>query len=295
MTEWRRRGAASRTAAARCGGHGVLRRGGRSALAPQPRDGGRRGPRPRDTDGGRRRSAWASPPRSTSAPRNWATPRRVDSVSPRCSYPSPSASCTRSSWARGAHLATAARRGAARPARAPRAAGRGAATARPGGDVAAGLTAVTLLGGALLADPSGRRVTLGAATASPFPGLFYGRPAGVGLIALTAARGRRPVDRREPARRGHRGRQGGDRPPGGLGAPGAAGGRRGAAARHRRPALRRRERPALRGVEQRRLGGARRRRHGRGLLGMVALLAGVVACCLPAPSVPADAPAVPAG
>jgi hypothetical protein len=52
------------------------------------------------------------------------------------------------------------------------------------------LATITLVGGALLADTGGRSIsygnpfTTGLATASPFPGLFYGLPAGVGLIVL---------------------------------------------------------------------------------------------------------------
>ncbi|MDP9391104.1 MAG: hypothetical protein M3P89_06920 [Actinomycetota bacterium] len=57
---------------------------------------------------------------------------------------------------------------------------------------ALGMAAVTLLGGALLADSDGRSVSYGhevamgrgMSTASPFPGSFYGVPAGVGLLVL---------------------------------------------------------------------------------------------------------------
>ena len=161
--------------------------------------------------------------------------------------------------------------------------------------VAAGLTAVTLLGGALLADPSGRRVTLGAATASPFPGLFYGRPAGVGLIALTGLAAAvlwivasRPAvatedDRLETALRAasaHRVLRVAVGVPlfvsGGLLFFGGN---------------------ALHSVASSSAGSAVLGSGGMAaaLLGMVAMLAGVVACCLPAPSVPADAPSVPAG
>jgi hypothetical protein len=55
---------------------------------------------------------------------------------------------------------------------------------------AVALTAITLVGGALLADADGRSVTYGnpfaggLATASPFPGSFYGVPAGIGLLVL---------------------------------------------------------------------------------------------------------------
>ncbi|WP_156119106.1 hypothetical protein [Modestobacter caceresii] len=58
--------------------------------------------------------------------------------------------------------------------------------------IAAGLAAAVLTGGALLADETGRRVTHGStaygnpawSTASPFPGLFYGRLAAIGLLVL---------------------------------------------------------------------------------------------------------------
>lgn len=57
---------------------------------------------------------------------------------------------------------------------------------------AVALAAITLGGGALLADPDGRSVSYGyevggasgLSSASPFPGLFYGVPAGVGLLVL---------------------------------------------------------------------------------------------------------------
>ncbi|WP_164704565.1 hypothetical protein [Blastococcus litoris] len=62
------------------------------------------------------------------------------------------------------------------------------------GGLAAGLVVVVLLGGGLLAEEDGRSVSAGSdlvrATASPFPGVFYGAPAGIGLLvlgALTAA------------------------------------------------------------------------------------------------------------
>ena len=58
--------------------------------------------------------------------------------------------------------------------------------------LAVGLAATTLVGGALLADPDGRSVSYGnevgqgweLSTAGPFPGLFYGLPAGIGLLVL---------------------------------------------------------------------------------------------------------------
>jgi len=160
--------------------------------------------------------------------------------------------------------------------------------------VAAGLTAVTLLGGVLLADPSGRRVTLGAATASPFPGLFYGRPAGVGLIILTALAAavlwivaNRPAvatedDRLETALRAasaHRVLRVA------VGVPLVVSGGLlfvGGNALHSVASSAGSAVPDAGGMAA-------------ALLGMVALLAGVVSCCLPAPSVPADAPSVPAG
>lgn len=54
------------------------------------------------------------------------------------------------------------------------------------------LTVTTLVGGALLADADGRSVSYGhdvalgrgMSTASPFPGAFYGVPAGIGLLVL---------------------------------------------------------------------------------------------------------------
>ena len=59
--------------------------------------------------------------------------------------------------------------------------------------VAVALAVVTLVGGALLADADGRSFTYGnpfasgLATASPFPGPFYGLPAGIGLLGLALA------------------------------------------------------------------------------------------------------------
>jgi hypothetical protein len=59
--------------------------------------------------------------------------------------------------------------------------------------VAAALATVTLVGGALLADPDGRSFTHGnpfvdgLSTASPFPGSFYGLAAGIGLLVLSLA------------------------------------------------------------------------------------------------------------
>ncbi|GAB3355908.1 hypothetical protein [Modestobacter lapidis] len=57
------------------------------------------------------------------------------------------------------------------------------------------LAAAVLVAGALLADATGRRFTHESATggsafsstASPFPGLFYGRPAAIGLLVLAVA------------------------------------------------------------------------------------------------------------
>jgi hypothetical protein len=57
--------------------------------------------------------------------------------------------------------------------------------------VAAAAAVVTLAGGALLAAPDGRSLTLenpsSSATASPFVGPVYGRPAALGLLVLAAA------------------------------------------------------------------------------------------------------------
>ncbi len=59
--------------------------------------------------------------------------------------------------------------------------------------LAVALATVTLVGGALLADPDGRSFTYGdpfvdgLATASPFPGSFYGLAAGGGLLVLALA------------------------------------------------------------------------------------------------------------
>ncbi|WP_347058529.1 hypothetical protein ABC795_17285 [Blastococcus sp. HT6-30] len=60
------------------------------------------------------------------------------------------------------------------------------------GAFAAGLAVLTIVGGALLAAPDGRSVSYAAdafssASASPFPGLFYGRPAAAGLLVLAVA------------------------------------------------------------------------------------------------------------
>ena len=62
------------------------------------------------------------------------------------------------------------------------------------GQVAGALAGLVLVGGALLADADGRSITravsdgagAASATASPFPGLFYGTPAAVGLLVLAA-------------------------------------------------------------------------------------------------------------
>lgn len=60
--------------------------------------------------------------------------------------------------------------------------------------VATALAVAVLAVGALMADETGRAVTHGStaggdlswSTASPFPGLFYGRPAAIGLLTLAA-------------------------------------------------------------------------------------------------------------
>jgi hypothetical protein len=166
------------------------------------------------------------------------------------------------------------------------------------GTVAAALTVVTLAGGALLTDASGRAFSYRAGPftgdASPFPGLFYGVPAGLGLLALTVlAAGvlwvvaNRPAvatgdERIETALRtasAHRVLRVAAGVPlfvsGGLlliagnawkSVASSSGGS-----------------PLFGPVGT-----------GTAILGFVAMLAGVVLCCLPAPSVPADAPAVPA-
>jgi hypothetical protein len=166
------------------------------------------------------------------------------------------------------------------------------------GTAAAALTVVTLVGGALLADPSGRAFSYSSgpftADASPFPGPFYGIPAGVGLAVLGLLAGavlwivaNRPAvatgdDRIEAALRRasiHRVLRVTAGVPlfvsGGLlltagGALQSVAGSSGGS-------------PTFGPV------GA-----GTAVLALVTMLAGVVACCLPAPSVPVDAPAVPA-
>jgi hypothetical protein len=159
----------------------------------------------------------------------------------------------------------------------------------------AALTVVTLLGGALLADASGRGVAIGTATASPFPGSFYGLPAAAGIVALAVVAAavlwivaNRPAvatedDATETALRNaaaHRVLRVAVGVPlfvtGGLLFVGGN---------------------ALHSVASNSAGSAVLDAGGlpAAVLGMVAMLAGVVACCLPAPSVPADAPAVPAG
>ncbi|MGY1803354.1 hypothetical protein ACI78T_08735 [Blastococcus sp. SYSU D00922] len=58
------------------------------------------------------------------------------------------------------------------------------------GGPAVGLVVLVLLGGGLIAEDDGRSVSSGTdlvrATASPFPGAFYGVPAGLGLLLLGA-------------------------------------------------------------------------------------------------------------
>ena len=198
---------------------------------------------------------------------------------------------------RGAHLATAARRGAAGPARAPRSAGRSAAAARPGGD----RRRRTDRGHAARRACCWPIPAVGASPSAPrrpvrSPGSSTARPAASGCIILTALAAavlwivaNRPAvatedDRLETALRA------------GLGAPGAAGGRGSAAGRQRRPALRGRERPALRGVAAPARRCSTQAAWPRPFSGWSAMLAGVVVAAASArPSVPADAPSVPAG
>jgi len=159
--------------------------------------------------------------------------------------------------------------------------------------VAGGLAVVTLVGGALLAGDSGRNFVWTAdgfsGSTGPFPGLFYGLPAGLGLLvlALVAVAVLRLVANRpavatedewiETALRrasAHRVLRvavgvplfvsGGLLLTGGNALHSAAAGSGG---------------PPLLGPV-----GA--------VIGIVSMLAGVVVACLPAPSVPADAPAV---
>ena len=167
--------------------------------------------------------------------------------------------------------------------------------------VAVALAAVTLVGGALLADADGRSFTHGdpfvggLATASPFPGAFYGVPAGSGLLvlALTAAVALRIVANR----------------------PAVATGDEGIETALRRASAHRVLRVAV-GVPLFVSGGllfiGGRAVHSvatngaasgvldaagavTSLVGGVAMLVGVVVACIRAPGVPADAPAVPVG
>jgi hypothetical protein len=165
------------------------------------------------------------------------------------------------------------------------------------GAAAAGLTVVTLVGGALLADSTGRGVTFRSdpftAGAGPFPGLFYGLPAGLGLLVLSllaAAVLRLVANRAAVATQD-------DRIETAL--------RRASAHRVLRVAV---GVPlfvsggllfvggnALHSVASSSGGSAMLGPVGAcvAVLGIAAMLAGVVVACLPAPSVPADAPAVP--
>jgi hypothetical protein len=166
--------------------------------------------------------------------------------------------------------------------------------------VAVGLAVVTLVGGALLADADGRSFTDGnplqggLATASPFPGSFYGLPAGIGLLvlALTTAVALRIVANR----------------------PAVATEDEGIETALRRASTHRVLRVAV-GVPLFVTGGllfvGGRALHSvatngaasglldaagaaASLIGGAAMLAGVVVACIRAPGVPADAPAVPA-
>ena len=164
------------------------------------------------------------------------------------------------------------------------------------GTVAAGLTVVTLAGGALLADADGRHFAWSSdgfsGSAGPFPGLFYGRPAALGLLVLTLLAAavlrlvaNRPAvatadERIEAALRqasAHRVLRVAVGVPlfvsGGLLFVGGNALHSAAASSGGSPFLG----PVGACVA---------------VLGLAAMLAGVVVACLPAPSVPADAPAV---
>jgi hypothetical protein len=163
--------------------------------------------------------------------------------------------------------------------------------------MAAGLALVTVVVGALLADSSGRgfSISSGGFTpgAGPFPGLFYGFPAGLGLIGLGLLAAavlwivaNRPAvatadERIEAALRrasAHRVLRVAAGVPlfvtGGLLFVGGNALNSVASSSGGPPVLG----PVGACVA---------------VLGMVTMLAGVVVCCLPAPSVPADARAVP--
>ena len=166
--------------------------------------------------------------------------------------------------------------------------------------VAVALAAVTLVGGALLADSDGRSFSYGdpfrggLGTASPFPGAFYGVPG-----------------RRRPARPGPRRRRSrcwivANRPAVATEDEGIETALRRASAhrvlrvarrsavRHRRPALHRRSGAALGGAAGAASGLLDAAGAATSLIGGAAMLAGVVVACIRAPGVPADAPAVPA-
>jgi hypothetical protein len=169
--------------------------------------------------------------------------------------------------------------------------------------VAGALTVVTLVGGALLADADGRSVSYGYETsgmsglsaAGPFPGPFYGVPAGIGLLvlALVTALALWIVANR----------------------PAVATADEGIESALRRASAHRVLRVAV-GVPLFVTGGllfvGGRALHsvattavstglleaagvGASLIGGAAMLVGVVVACIRAPGVPADAPAVPAG
>ena len=165
---------------------------------------------------------------------------------------------------------------------------------------AAALATVTLVGGALLADSDGRSFSYGnpfgggLGTASPFPGGFYGVPAGVGLLvlALTAAVALRIVANRPAVATADEGIE--------------TALRRASAHRVLRVAVgvplfvtggllfiggRALHSVATSGAESGLLDAAGA---ATSLIGGAAMLAGVVVACIRAPGVPADAPAVPA-
>ena len=158
------------------------------------------------------------------------------------------------------------------------------------GVAAAALTIVTLVVGALLADASGRSFPYRAgpytADASPFPGLFYGLPAGLGLSrsprspppSSGSSRTGLPWPRRT---NGSRRRLRGRRRTASSGSPSVC--RCSSAA----ACSRRRQRAEIGGLEHRRLPARRSRSAPRtAILGFVAMLAGVVVGCLPAPRCP---------
>ena len=172
---------------------------------------------------------------------------------------------------------------------------------RLGGSRGAGL--LTLVGGALLADADGRSVSSGSelgvgqlsATASPFPGVFYEVPAGIGLLvlAVVTAVALRIVANRPAVATADEGIE-----------SRCAGPRRTACSGWRW-ACRCSSPAACCSSAARALHSVATSIQSSGLLevagvassliGGAAMLAGVVVACIRAPGVPADAPAVPVG